>query len=213
MLQALGHLAVVTAQIEELLHQIYWKHAGLTEKTGPIVTDNINPKRLMEDALKFTGLDPSRSNVHEDLALIFKEFEDINTKRNHCLHWVWETVESKPTQLEMDAGLLFGYRPPPAYQVKRPIYKLKGVETQPFSTADIQQLCNDSSWLIQRFRSHTLSEGELRRRRSEYENLPVVAQPPGSEIKTFADLFWPAPWLDKSAPPNPTPSGCPGTQK
>jgi hypothetical protein len=212
MLQALGHLAVVTAQIEELLHQIYWRHAGLTDKAGPIVTDNINPKRLMEDTLKFASLNPSQCNVQQDLALIFKEFEDINTKRNHCLHWVWETVESKPAQLEIGMGL-FGYRPPPAYQVKRPIYKLKGIPTQPFSAADIQQLCNDSSWLIQRFRSHTLSEYELRRRRSEYENLPVTAQPPGSEIKTFADLFWPAPWLDKPVPPDSTPSGHPETQK
>jgi hypothetical protein len=39
MLRALAHLAVVSAQAEEMLHQIYWHHAGLDERSGPIVLD------------------------------------------------------------------------------------------------------------------------------------------------------------------------------
>jgi hypothetical protein len=35
LLQAIGNLAIVTSEIEELLHKIYWKYAGLTERSGP----------------------------------------------------------------------------------------------------------------------------------------------------------------------------------
>jgi hypothetical protein len=204
MLQAIGHLAVITAEAEELLHQIYWKYAGLNDKNGPIITDNMNPKRLMEDTLKFAKQIPSASKIYEDLETLYKEFEDINTKRNHCIHWVWETIESKPTRVEMGMGFP-GYRTPPTYQVKRPIYRQKGIEIEPFAIGDVQLLCNDTNWLIQRFRSHALSEEELREKRREYENLPVISQLAGSTIKTYADLFWPAPWLDKPSLPESTP--------
>jgi hypothetical protein len=74
MLQAPGNLAVVTAQVEELLHQIYWKHAGLSEKNGPIVRDNINPKRLMDDILKFLKMKPSEAKIYNDLQILFEDF-------------------------------------------------------------------------------------------------------------------------------------------
>jgi hypothetical protein len=45
-LQGIGKLSVISSQIEQLLHQIYWKYAGLKPELGPIVTDNLNPKRL-----------------------------------------------------------------------------------------------------------------------------------------------------------------------
>lgn len=206
MLQAIGHLAVVTAEAEELLHQIYWRHSGLDDKSGPIVTDNINPKRLMEDTLKFVSLKPSETKLYEDLETIFKEFENINTKRNHCIHWVWETIESKP--FEMGVGMAgishIGYGGLPTYQVKRPVYRQSGVKTEPFTIGEIQQLCSDTGWLIQRFRSHTLTEQELRDKRREYEDLPAL-EPTISGISSVADLFWPAPWLDKFSPPESKP--------
>jgi hypothetical protein len=200
MLQAIGHLAVVTAEAEELLHQIYWKHGDLDDKKGPIVTDNINPKRLMEDILKFVSLEPSNSRAHHDLKIIFREFEDINTKRNHCIHWVWETIENKADRVEIGMGL-FGYRPPPTYQVKRPIYRQSGIKAEPFSLADILQLRDDTIWLNRRLRSHTLSEKELIEKRREYDSLPAIPNCPNPAIKTFADLFWPAPWLDTPSQP------------
>lgn len=55
LLQALGHLSVVSARLEQLLHKIYWKYAGLNEETGPIATDNLTPKRLFEDIVKFAN--------------------------------------------------------------------------------------------------------------------------------------------------------------
>ena len=201
MLQAIGHLAVVTAQAEELLHQIYWKHAGLNEKSGPIVTDNINPKRLMEDILKFARLKPEQAELCADLQTLFQEFENINTKRNHCLHWVWEVIESKP--LEMGVGRLgalrVGHGETPTYRVKRPAYRQTGVKSEPFTLSQIQQLCIDTSWLIQRFLAHTLTEEQLRKERRRLETELIPSEFRDSILMTYADLFWPAPWLDKSA--------------
>jgi hypothetical protein len=201
MLQAIGQLAVVTSEAEELLHRIYWRHAGLDEKTGPIVTDNINPKRLMEDILKLASLKSSEAKLCEDLQNIFKQFEEINTKRNHCVHWIWEVIENGPLEIGVGSiGMLgVGYGTPPTYQVKRPIYRQSGITEQPFSAADIQQLCTDTIWLIQRFRSHTLSEEELRSKRRDFDDLPPLG-PTIPGINSVADLLWPAPWLDKPAP-------------
>lgn len=203
MLNELGRLAVVTAEAEELLHRIYWRHAGLNEKNGPIVTDNINPKRLMEDVIKFLKLKPAEENVLLDLEDIFAEFEGINTKRNHCLHWIWEVIESKPERVEIGMGT-FGYSPPKTYQVNRPAYRQSGVKTEPFTTADIQKLCDDASWIVQRFRSHAISEEQLRENRKELQHLEISA-PHDSSVRTMADLFWPAPWLDKPSPPKSKP--------
>jgi hypothetical protein len=200
MLQAIGHLAVITAVAEELLHRIYWKHAGLNEETGPVVTDNINPKRLMEDIIKFVELKPSETKILADLKTIFKEFGDINTKRNHCLHWIWGVVENKPDRVEIGMGLP-GYVSPRTYQVTRPIYRQSGVQIQPFDVGDVQKLCQATSWLVQRFKSHALNEGELLEKRRELEKLALHYEPPHSPFKTFADVIWPAPWLDKSSSP------------
>jgi hypothetical protein len=126
LLEAIGHLAVITAQIEETLHQIYWKHAGLNQNSGPIVTDNLNPKRLSEDILKFARLDPTKVNIVADLELLLGEFETLNTTRNQCLHWIWEKVEAEPPQEPTALGN-FNYTPLPTYQVKRPAYKTKGI--------------------------------------------------------------------------------------
>jgi hypothetical protein len=97
LLQGLGELAVTTAQMEELLHKIYW-NAGLNEIGGPIVTDNLNPKRLSEDILKSAALDPMKANALADLKVVFEEFRRINTSQNHCLHWIWENIEAGKPQ-------------------------------------------------------------------------------------------------------------------
>lgn len=92
LLRALGKLTVITAEIEQQFHLLYWKHAALTDQHGPIVTDNLTPKRLSEDILKFTGMDPAKAHIHTDLKILLKEFEALNTERNRCLHWIWSIV-------------------------------------------------------------------------------------------------------------------------
>jgi hypothetical protein len=181
MLRALGKLAVVSAYAEELLHQIYWHHAGLNEQSGPIVTDNLNPKRLEEDIVKLVSFDGTKANILEDLRILFAEFRVLNTKRNQCLHWNWEVSEKEGTAditPEPDK---------PAYRLRRPIYKYSGVPAQDlFTIEDVKTSCKEFSWLQFRLRSHTFSDEELRRRRNELSNAAPV------NGMAVADLFWPA---------------------
>lgn len=198
MLRALGTLAVLSAGVEEMLHQIYWHHAGLDERIGPIVTDNLNPKKLEEDIKKLVQLDHSKANILADLKILFAEFRTLNTKRNHCLHWIWDNSTN-------DTPFSFVLDQPIAYRLKRPLYRQSGELAQDFTVADVRNYCNQFAWLSQRLRSHTFSDEALRKKRDELINsLPIngVSQ---------ADLFWPAPWLDKPLPPEPKRHNPPGT--
>ena len=212
LLEAIGHLAVITAEIEETLHQIYWKHAGLNQNSGPIVTDNLNPKRLSEDILKFARLDHAKANIVADLELLLTEFETLNTTRNQCLHWIWEKVEGEELpQTALLAGMT--NRHLPTYQVKRPAYKTKGIGSKAYSTEDIQALCNQCNWLARRLYGHAIDEEELRRLRQESGWIGEIIRPDGTRVKSLADIFWPAPWLDKPLPPEKKPSTHPDGQK
>jgi hypothetical protein len=201
LLQALGHLAVVTSEVEELLHKIYWKHAGLSEESGPIATDNLNPKRLSEDILKFVGLDKRKANILADLKVLLDEFTTINTKRNRCLHWIWEKVEDHREPTGMAAIDLFA-QPSVSYQVKRPIYRQSGIKTEPFSIQDIKTLCDEGTWLARRLHGHAIDEESLRNKRAEIDSYGTII---GPHSRSFADIFWPAPWLDKPLPPDTKP--------
>ena len=174
-----------------MLHQIYWHHAGLDERSGPIVTDNLNPKRLEEDIVKLVSLDRAKANILADLKALFSEFRDLNTKRNQCLHWSWEVSEKEG---------LGGIVPVSgtSYRLRRPIYKNSGVPTQNlFTVEDVKTFCNSFSWLQFRLRSHTFSDQELTRRRNEMSTeLPINGI-------SVADLSWPAPWLDQPIPAAP----------
>ena len=200
LLQALGTLAVVSAEIEETLHMIYWKHAGLDGKSGPIITDNLNPKRLTEDILKLVALDKSKANVHADLKVLFAEFQTLNTKRNHCLHWIWEKVEQETEGMGFAAYSVGPIKKLSPYRVKRPIYRQSGVASESFDASDVDAICQDCSWLAVRLRSHTLTDDQLREQRAAVDQIGTFSSP----AMTFADLFWPAPWLDR--PPLPADS-------
>jgi hypothetical protein len=192
MLRALGNLAVVSARAEELLHQIYWNHAGLNERNGPIITDNLNPKRLQEDIIKLISLDKTKANILADLRLLFSEMESLNTKRNHCLHWIWQVSE------EEDASVTLPDKPIP-HRLHRPIYRQAGILTQEFTVEEVKTFCKEIGWLQFRLRSHSFSDDELRQRRNELSKSPPL------NGMALCDLFWPAPWLDKPLPPETKP--------
>ena len=193
LLQAIGHVAVLSAHIEEMLHKIYWVHAGLTDQSGPVVTDNLNPKRLSEDILKFANMDPAKANIAADLKTLLAEFESLNTKRNHCLHWIWSIASPK-----LSEEIKFGSTAPsaqPPFELKKPAYKQAASATETFQVKDVQKLYDDCAWLMVRLRAHTIPEFELRAGRQRADMLGAT-----SEV-SFADLFWPAPWLDRPLPP------------
>lgn len=206
LLAFLGELAVVSAHMEELLHQLYWKHAGLDEDSGPIVTENLNPKRLTEDIKKLAALDPTKANVLDDLKILFKEFQDINTKRNHCLHWIWSVIEKTET---------LGAKAAP-YRVRRPAYKQAGIDSQTFDIADIEEICQNCNWLVHRLYSHTLSDNVLRNLRTSFDQAESFDRANSSteaSSDSMADILAPAPWLDKPLPPSLKPSNHRETHK
>jgi len=144
-----------------LLHQIYWKYAGLKPELGPIVTDNLNPKRLSEDILKFVSNNPTKINQLQDLKLLLTEFANINTKRNQCIHWIWSIVgRNSDIKLSTEPP-----QSPTPYRVSRPIYKQSGVDFVEFRPDELDVLCNDCSWLRARLASHAISETDLRENR------------------------------------------------
>lgn len=210
-LQSLGHLAIVSAQIEEEMHKIYWRHAGLDECSGPIVTDILNPKRLAEDIIKLVRLDPRKQRVLADLEVLFKEFEDLNERRNQCLHWIWsvagqEVSKGGPMISETQPA------PPLAYKLMKPKYRQKGKPHIEYDAKALVQLCDDCSWLLRRLTAHALPEDDLLRNRAELDNTGAIGNYLGRHWP-FSDVFFPAPWLDKPASPESTPSHPQGQKK
>jgi hypothetical protein len=197
LLAAIGYLAIISAEVEQVLHQIYWKHACLTEVSGPIVTDILNPKRLGEDIKKFVRLIPDKANVLDDLTLLLKEHEELNTERNHCLHWIWEADTTG--RAAVDLGLA---KHPGPFRIKKPIYKQAHAPDTVFDAKKINDLCNNFAWLQTRLHAHAMDESDLRERRSILTQRAFEQHP----NLTYADLFFPAPWLDKPLPPETPPS-------
>lgn len=203
LLKALGHFLVVSAEIEEALHRIYWKHAGLTDESGPVVTDNLGSKRLAEDIVKLAKLAPSKAEVAADLQKLMQQFNAINTKRNHCVHWLWAAMPQEQPDLSGAAGDSAQF-----FKVKRPAHWQKGIPEEEFRTEDIEDLVNDCCWLHRRLVAHAMPEDDLRNGREEYAKLGGV-----KGWGSFADFVFPAPWLDKSPQPEPTQSPLPAAQK
>lgn len=204
LLKALGHLSVISAQIEDSLHRIYWKYAGLTLQSGPIVTDNLNPKRLGEDILKFLAIDGSKISILADLEILMTELEGLNQRRNQCIHWMWSIVgQERPEFTDpMQASI-----PPPPYKLIQPVYKQKIRPSVDLRVEDVEELVNECSWLSQRLRSHAMEESDLRRQRAEVDGMGAFTAP----ALSLSDVLFPAPWLGKPAQPDPTPSGPPDT--
>ncbi|HUZ31081.1 MAG TPA: hypothetical protein VMV19_03080 [Xanthobacteraceae bacterium] len=158
------------------------------------------------------ALDTSKLNIQNDLTILFTEMNSIVTKRNHCLHWIWEKVEHETELTGLASIDLFAPRSKPTFQVKRPAYRQSGILSESFSAEQIKILCDDASWLSRRLASHTLDETALREQREELNQTGAIIAS-SENVRTFADLFWPAPWLDKPLRPESTPSSRPGGQK
>jgi hypothetical protein len=198
-LQGIGMLAVVSGKIEQLLHLIYWRHAGLTDKTGPIVTSDLSPNRLTEAITKLVKLDPAKAHIAADLGTLFTEFRLVNKQRNQYIHWIW-SIQGRTPETE----------PEPPYKVLRPLYKQSGDESAEFDAEQVTQLCNDCAWLEARLSAHAMDESALRARRTEIDQMGAITSPVGLRL---SDLFLPAPWLDKPLPPSPTHEQNPAIQK
>lgn len=186
-LEEIGKMAVTTAKIELLLHQLYWKCLGIDEARGPRVTDNLTPKRLSEDILAFLKGDASKAKVYADLKMLLVAWEKLNTSRNQCLHWIWSI------QPAAQGG------PPPPYLLTRPQYKISGVNAQTFNAGTLLTLNNDLAWLEVRLQAHAMPEEELRAARAIKTRSGFLGA--GQD---YVDLFYPAPWLDEDQSSDPS---------
>ncbi len=188
-LKLLGKIAIIAASIEDLLHKIYWKYCGVDEKYGPIITDNLSPKRMSEDIIKIVKKDPSKKRIFDDLNIIMKELEALNEKRNRIIHWNWPVAGSRLPKdiLVTDQAPMV----PSPYKITRPAYKQKGSDFEIFDETKLNQLCDDFWWLKCRLQAHSINENELRELRKRYSSKG------GIEGVPFADVVLPAPWLDK----------------
>jgi hypothetical protein len=51
-LQEIGRVAVEAALLEQKIHMVYWRYAGVGEAMGQVITETARPSRLFEGILK-----------------------------------------------------------------------------------------------------------------------------------------------------------------
>jgi hypothetical protein len=91
----------------------------------------------------------------------------------------------------------------------RPVYRQKGIQSVDFTLQAVKELVIDCCWLRVRLSVHTMDETTLKQTREKIDAKGEFSHP----VLAFSDLFYPAPWLDKSPPQAPTPSEIPGERK
>jgi hypothetical protein len=89
LLQAIGQLAVSSAEFEDTCHHLYWKYARLNAISDPIITESLSPGRLSEDIVKFARNIERNKRRTEDIRNIFILFKKVAEERNSCIHWLW----------------------------------------------------------------------------------------------------------------------------
>jgi len=89
LLQAIGQLAVASAEFEDTCHYVYWKYARLNAISGPIITESLSPNRLSEDIIKLARQIERNKRRTEDIRNIFTLYKKVAQERNSCIHWLW----------------------------------------------------------------------------------------------------------------------------
>jgi hypothetical protein len=145
-LQAIGQLAIASAEFEDTCHYIYWKYARLNWATGPVITASLSPNRLTEDIIKLARQTERNKRRLEDLGHIFSAYKNVAQERNSCIHWLWAPMIGSN-----------GY-------VVRPIHKGPG-PGKPFTAAQICELAYDMAWLEIRLHIHLLTHKSIKAKR------------------------------------------------
>jgi hypothetical protein len=95
MLAAIGRTAVVSTSIEDILHRLHWKYAGLSTEVGPVITGDARATRLTEDILRIAKAAKAPQKVIDDLSDIFADLGALIVKRNECSHWLWDIPKGR----------------------------------------------------------------------------------------------------------------------
>jgi hypothetical protein len=156
MLAAIGRAVVISASIEDILHALHWKYAGLNEAVGPVITGDARATRLTEDILRIAKAAKRPAAVIEDLSDIFTELKLLITTRNQCIHWLWERPDGRRK-----------------HTVAPPIYKT-GHQPAAFTVSQIEILGDALVWIEARLSAHELNEAGLQAEKAKHS--PELAE-------------------------------------
>jgi hypothetical protein len=140
----IGRIAIVSASIEDLLHSLYWRLAGLTDPVGSVITSDARANRLAEDIIKIAKSAKVDQAIIDDLKDVFSEYALLATERNKFVHWIW-SWNTKTRQDRID---------PPAY---KPTHEGKYVTAE-----EVAAIADDLVWIEHRLIAHLFTEDELK---------------------------------------------------
>jgi hypothetical protein len=146
----IGRIAIVSASIEDLLHSLYWRFAGLTETVGSVITGDARASRLTEDVIKIARVAKVDQAIIDDLKDIFADYALLATERNKFVHWIW-SWNTKTHEDRID---------PPSY---KPTHQGKYVTTE-----SVAEVADDLVWIEHRLSSHLMTKDEINRSLKEH---------------------------------------------
>ena len=139
----IGRIAIVSASIEDLLHSLYWKFAGLSEPVGSVVTGDARASRLSEDIIRVAKAAKIDQIIVDDLRDIFSDFIKLARERNEFVHWIWSwNTETAEDRID-----------PPGYK--------SGREGRYVKTEDVSRVADELVWIEHRVAAHLMTKNEL----------------------------------------------------
>lgn len=146
----IGRLAIVSASIEDIMHQIFWKHAGVSAPVGATITGDARATRLGEDIVKIAKAANVDAAIVEDLSDIFTEHRALVQERNKFLHWIWSwNTETGEDRID-----------PPGYK--------SHLAGRYVTAQEVQKIGDDLVWIEARLAAHSLSEEELKESKKQF---------------------------------------------
>lgn len=158
-LRELGRIAIYAGAVEENLHLIFWKYAGIHSDRGSIITGDQRPNRLADDIIKLMSLKATKRRM-ADMRLLLTEYKGLAKHRNECVHWTWGSVQPGKDTVT----------------VMRPAYKGAG-DNPEYSLDDLRSLANDFAWLWMRLGMHLATDKNLRAIRAQDAMLSRIIAP------------------------------------
>lgn len=149
-MEEIGRIAIISASIEDLLHVLYWKFAGLTEPVGAVITGDARATRLSEDIIRVAKAADIDQSIVDDLKDIFAEFVGSTRERNEFVHWIWSwNTETHEDRID-----------PPGYKRSR--------EGRYVKTSDVSRVADDLVWIEHRIAAHLMSDEELKESKRKF---------------------------------------------
>ena len=146
----IGRIAIVSAGIEDLLHALYWKFAGVADPVGAVITGDARTTRLSEDVIRIAKAAGTNKAIIDDLKDIFSDLVTLAKERNKFVHWIW----SWNTTTYEDRIDPPGYKP--------------GHEGRYVTPGDVAEIADSLVWIEHRLAAHLMTEEELSVSKEKY---------------------------------------------